>query len=70
MTPECTSFTVKEIVVLIKFNANILHVCDSCTEKKGAGELSQALSTKMCRNLADPNLKVETLDKQIEKSNE
>ena len=57
MTPECTSFTVKEIEVLIKLNANILHVSNSCTEKKGSGDLNQALSTKMGRNLADLNLK-------------
>ena len=50
MTPECTGFTVEEIEVLIKLNANILHVCNSCTEKKGSGDLSQALSRKRMEN--------------------
>ena len=70
MTPECTGFTEEEIYVLIKVNANILHVCNSCTEKNGTGDLSQAPSTKMDGKLDDLDLKVETLNKQIEKSNE
>ena len=69
MTPECTGFTVEEIKVLIKLYTNILHVCNSCTGKKGSSDLSQAASTKMDGKLDDLKLKVETLNKQIEKSN-
>ena len=38
--------------------------------KKGSGDLSQALRTKMDEKLDDINLDVETLNKEVEKSNE
>ena len=63
MTPECTGFTVEEIKALTKLNANRLHVCNSCTDKKGSGKLSQAPSTKMDRKPDDLNLIVETLNR-------
>ena len=33
-TPEYTGSRVEEIEVLIKLNANVLHVCNSFTEKR------------------------------------
>ena len=34
LTPECTMFTKEEIIVLIKLDANLLHICNDCKPKK------------------------------------
>ena len=50
MISNYTGCTVEEIKVLINLNANILHVFNSCEEKKTPGDINQAPTENRWKN--------------------
>ena len=70
MTPDCTGFEQSSIEVLVKLEANLLHICNECSENKTHKSiLKPAEQSKLEDDLTDLREQMKKFQQIIENSN-